>query len=769
MSKTKYLAAKTLDHVIKGVEYTSPSDLYLALFNEPPTEDDTNAFTVGDGSSSDPYEIWNVNQLQLIGTSSHFRSSHYKLMVNLDLEDVPFPKIGTLAAPFQGVFDGQGRVISNLKIETPLDTNVGLFSRLNGSGCEVKNLYLTNVDIEGGGLVGGLSGRIDSGAILTNVYVTGLVVSNGDTVGGICSRISGSTVSNCGFEGVVTGARYVGGFIGTAEGSAVLIEKCYSKGSVTSSSQDAGGLLGLINSVVTVQSCFSTSNVFSGGSAGGLVGFSSTSFNIEDCYATGNVQGSGPYQGGFIGRITSSSATITRSYATGNSSVGQFIGQTNWPSNLTDIFYNSDSICTSCNGIGTGLTTAQFEDEANFSNFTFYPDEPHIWRMDTESGRPRLAWEWDLTDIPSDVTYGAYEVDALDYARIPLRASLGALTDGFISNTSLIEFEPVEPNWGVVKAFGVYDSSEGGNLLTYKRIKPTAEDFTRLFWDIGRLTFTYTKRSDTILDWDDRPKSGVPDGYEIQYEPTGALYKYSSNVKDYVRAEYYDIFQYDLQAELSGNYLPLDEPDYPWDEAQGVSPYTNIWSVFNDGSDNWVRMNTTTVNQSEISIVTKILPNESHSYFVQGWVYVPSAVGSFDRRSEINALGYSPDTPVNRRIAYTLTGATSPHQNRIAHLKWSAPTTATAGGNYFYLSPQTNSAPVWLEIYGIRGLEDTSKFKSLIYVNHNVEPMNYYDESMTNLSATSEPKVVEVGDNTTFGSSDTRYRDFKFCNLWRRY
>ena len=54
--------------------------------------------------------------------------------------------------PFEGIFDGNGHIIRNLTIDTAGADNdyLGLFGRIEGSGAEVKNLGIKNINITGG-------------------------------------------------------------------------------------------------------------------------------------------------------------------------------------------------------------------------------------------------------------------------------------------------------------------------------------------------------------------------------------------------------------------------------------------------------------------------------------------------------------------------------------------------------------------------------------------------------------------------------------------
>ena len=164
-------------------------------------------------------------------------------------------------------------------------------------------------------------------------------------VGGFIGLFSGGTISYCYSESPVVvnagdGNKGVGGFVGYLN---AVISYCYAKGniSVTStgnpptagsagSQVTAGGFAGISDSTATnaIQFCFATGNVtVVGGGAfhvGGFLGAGRS--DLSDCYSRGNVfvdmtNASVINAGGLIGRFSSGTFTITRSFATGTVTV----------------------------------------------------------------------------------------------------------------------------------------------------------------------------------------------------------------------------------------------------------------------------------------------------------------------------------------------------------------------------------------------------------------------------------------------------------------
>lgn len=361
-------------------------------------------------------------------------------------------------------------------------------------------------------------------------------------------------------------------------------------------------------------------------------------------------------------------------------------------------------------------------------------------------------------ESPDREGVGGVEITGTGYSRVEIRSKLTWNVSGFFENTEEILIVIESNDWDIINGVGIFDAENGGNLLAYTQT-PKKENTTSLRWKPKALTFSYKLYPLVVNDWDDRPKEDIFEGFQIIYAPTGVKYVYSENVKDFIRYQYWKMFIYDTQAELSGNYLPLDEPDYPWDFYTGDP---DAWSIANDGTYDWVRLNSLPYPSGTASsyYVNKALPtNFKGSYFNQGWIHVPTkSAQTSSNTAAMNIFGARPD---GNRASYTFSASSGTHQNRISHVS-----IATPDGTYFYLSPETTS-PVWFEIYFIQNKNDNSKFKSLIYINHAVEPNMYYDETYPAVEAPSASARVSYGDLGA-DNVDMRTREFKFGNLWYR-
>lgn len=153
---------------------------------------------------------------------------------------------------FHGTFDGNGHVVKNLK----------------------QNLS---------DKIGGLFGTI-CGATIKNLGIVGATVVNNT----ITSILAGVVTSNETDDGIANPSS---------------IENCYTTGSITSSGDGTGGLIGFVaGTAVTVENSWSSADINStGGNIGGLIG---TSYygtaGIYNSFYSGNVSGQ-TYVAGIIG------------------------------------------------------------------------------------------------------------------------------------------------------------------------------------------------------------------------------------------------------------------------------------------------------------------------------------------------------------------------------------------------------------------------------------------------------------------------------------
>ncbi|WP_162130770.1 S-layer family protein, partial [Polaromonas sp. CF318] len=309
---------------------------------------------------------------------------------------------------FYGTFDGLGHTITGLTID-----RTTRFTGLFGSTSPAS--VIRNV-----GLVGGMvrSSNSDTGALagwndgtISNSYASTNVFGGGDT-GGLVGGTSGnSKIDHSYATGTVNGSVFTGGLAGYNQGE---ISNSYSTGAVTGG-QYAGGLVGYMLHTGAISSSYSSSAVNGNSDThGGLVGlWSGSGGSISNSYATGAVTGT-TKTGGLVGDMSNSGGTITNSYAAGQvtgtaGSVGGLVGSYT-TGTISGSFWDSTTTgqATSAGG-GTGMTTAQMQQQANFSSATAANgnvnpnwDLANVWRIYDGNSRPLLK----SLMTPTTVTVG---------------------------------------------------------------------------------------------------------------------------------------------------------------------------------------------------------------------------------------------------------------------------------------------------------------------------------------------------------------------------
>jgi len=209
-------------------------------------------FLAGTGTQTEPYLIYTVQELNMIGQFPCEWSKDFKLMADIDLSGFKGKAFNVIGdwRPFTGVFDGNAHTISNFSY-TPTEPEYfteaeyfGLFSHVGkwGEDAHIKNLGLIdpNVDAGTGTYVGSLIGRLHYGTI-AGCYAKGGSVSGNYGVGGLVGWLDWGTITNCYSRGSVSGNEWVGGLTGYNYRSSII--NSYSTGSV-SGNENIGGLVG---------------------------------------------------------------------------------------------------------------------------------------------------------------------------------------------------------------------------------------------------------------------------------------------------------------------------------------------------------------------------------------------------------------------------------------------------------------------------------------------------------------------------------------------
>ena len=199
---------------------------------------------------------------QLVNDGNDFARKTITLDENINLENREWTPIGYGGKTFKGTFDGGEHTISNLVIDQPRRSNVGLFGYTENG--EVKNFTLNNAKVTGYLEVGAVAGTPYTSKY-TDIAVTGLIEVNGFAyVGGALGKNAYADVTNVDITGD-TGSyvnaesgiyrTYVGGLIGFMGEGSHTVSNCDVKIDVMGSTCDVGGILGILHYGNTLVNC----------------------------------------------------------------------------------------------------------------------------------------------------------------------------------------------------------------------------------------------------------------------------------------------------------------------------------------------------------------------------------------------------------------------------------------------------------------------------------------------------------------------------------
>ena len=168
--------------------------------------------------------------------------------------------------PFDGVFNGGGHVIKNLKVDRAELYN-GLFGYAQNA--TIYNMHLKNPSVSGSDYQGTVLGYAHSNTHLSDILVTGTdyLAAGSGSVGGIVGQAQDATIERCMFYGQAQSTGWIGGIVGNVDNN-VTITDCAAltppyPASLWNSKQESstmGGIVGGAGSV-TVNRCYAKTNL----------------------------------------------------------------------------------------------------------------------------------------------------------------------------------------------------------------------------------------------------------------------------------------------------------------------------------------------------------------------------------------------------------------------------------------------------------------------------------------------------------------------------
>ena len=210
-----------------------------------------------------------------VNAGNDYKGMTVVLTDDIDLNNVAWTPIGTNAHPLRANFDGNGKTISNINVET--EGWAGLIGHAGlSNGITIKNLTVKNVTINSnrmaGAIVGQLYGSIDN-CHVENVTINvtpnadGESYDNGDKVGGIVGWIGDNgnnrTLTNCTATNVtLAGYRDIGGIAGYVASSTTVANNTVTNYTITADQTvnfygekdvNAGAILGRVNGTITTE------------------------------------------------------------------------------------------------------------------------------------------------------------------------------------------------------------------------------------------------------------------------------------------------------------------------------------------------------------------------------------------------------------------------------------------------------------------------------------------------------------------------------------
>lgn len=238
---------------------------------------------------------WVAQQVNKESGNNTFSGKTVKLANDIDLNGKEWTPIGINSTnTFKGIFDGDGYVISNMKVTSAIEGNrgdayAGLFGYINGNSSHIQNLGVkgeinvtTDKELYAGGIAGKTIDYIDN--CYTDITIKSIATGSGQcTIGGIVGNFgSSNSINNCYSIGNVacTGSSNnsysFGGIVGVGDS-----QYCYATGAVTGENTGIGSCyVGGIAGVGTISNCIALNRSITGKSD------SNTGRIVSDTYGT---------------------------------------------------------------------------------------------------------------------------------------------------------------------------------------------------------------------------------------------------------------------------------------------------------------------------------------------------------------------------------------------------------------------------------------------------------------------------------------------------
>ena len=235
----------------------------------------SDAFTRIYEMNDNPQEITSLQDLQdfrdAVNSDTQYKGSNNKMVTltaDLDMSSIAkWTPIGNKEHPFDGVFDGGGHVIKNLKVDRAELYN-GLFGYAQNA--TIYNMHLKNPSVSGSDYQGTVLGYANSNTHLSDILVTGTdyLAAGSGSVGGIVGHAQDATIERCMFYGQAQSTGWIGGIVGNVDNNVTITDCAALTPSPPAAlwnrkleeSSTMGGIVGGAGSV-TVNRCYAKTNL----------------------------------------------------------------------------------------------------------------------------------------------------------------------------------------------------------------------------------------------------------------------------------------------------------------------------------------------------------------------------------------------------------------------------------------------------------------------------------------------------------------------------
>ena len=259
---------------------------------------------------------------KLVNSGTDFSGKTVKLGADIDLLAYQWTPIGNSSKSFQGIFNGNGKTIRGLYVNTGY---AGLFGKI--SGATIRNLTLEDSYISSAENAGGIAAYVGKPSRIENcaagetvtVYGRHSDPNNGGNYG------AGGIVGMCYDENVITGCvnwshvygvHRIGGIVGNLV-DACTITNCVNYGPIDATSAYVGGITGFAYDESNVLNSANFGSVTGKYCVGGIVGKTQTkkkyTCNVLNCYNVGTVYGK-TYVGAIVGGRNTTDDAVHQCY-----------------------------------------------------------------------------------------------------------------------------------------------------------------------------------------------------------------------------------------------------------------------------------------------------------------------------------------------------------------------------------------------------------------------------------------------------------------------